>query len=347
MKIIVDVMGGDNAPAETVKGAIQAVRELDPSITYVLVGNEADIKSIAAEEGFDFTRTEIVHAEDVVTMEDDPLTSVRAKPNSSMTVALRLLAAGGGDALVSTCNTGALFTGATLLVRKVKGLQRAGIATVMPFEKPMLLFDSGANITVTPENLEQFAIVGSAYMKQVYGIEKPRVGLLNNGSESSKGTELRQEAYRMLSESPDIHFVGNVEGNTMPFDVCDVLVTDGFLGNILLKGSEGVVKLMLKQLKAMFKGSPRGALAYLLLKPELKALKKKLDPSETGGAPLLGISKPVFKAHGSSDAKAFKSAIRQAVRYVESEAMETLTAAVEVYAARKKAERAAQREIKE
>lgn len=344
MKIIVDVMGGDKAPEETVKGAIQAAREFASSISYIWVGNQDDIKRIAEAEQFDLGKIEVVHAEDVVTMEDDPLTSARAKPNSSMTVALKLLAEGRGDALVSTCNTGALFTGATLLVRKVKGIQRAGIATVMPFDKPMLLFDSGANIAVTPENLEQFAIVGSAYMKKVFGIENPRVGLLNNGTEACKGTELHQETYRLLTESPDVHFVGNVEGSAMAFDACDVLVTDGFTGNILLKTSEGVVKLMLKKLKGMFKGSIRGTLAYLLLKPELKSLKKQLDPSETGGAPLLGISKPVFKAHGSSDAKSFKSAICQAIRYVESGAMEEVTAAVTAYAARKKAEREAEKQ---
>lgn len=344
MKIIVDIMGGDHAPEETVKGAIAAARDFDPSISYIWVGNEDDVKRIAEAEQFDLGGVEVVDAKEVVTMEDDPLTATRAKPNSSMTVALKLLAEGRGDALVSTCNTGALFTGATLLVRKVKGIQRAGIATLMPFDKPMLLFDSGANVAVTPETLEQFAIVGSAYMKKTFGIEKPRVGLLNNGTESCKGTELQLETYRLLSESPDIHFVGNIEGGAMPFDVCDVLVTDGFTGNILLKTSEGVVKLMLKKLKGMFKGSWRGALAYLLLKPELNALKKQLDPAEIGGAPLLGISKPVFKAHGSSDAKAFKSAIRQAIRYVETGAMDEVTAAVTTYATRKKAERAAQKQ---
>lgn len=347
MKIIVDVMGGDHAPEETVKGAIAAAREFDPSISYIWVGNGDDIKRIAEAEQFDLGGVEVVETEDVVTMEDDPLTTTRAKPNSSMTVALKLLAEGRGDALVSTCNTGALFTGATLLVRKVKGLQRAGIATVMPFDKPVLLFDSGANVVVTPETLEQFAIVGSAYMKKVFGIERPRVGLLNNGTEECKGTELRQETYKLLSESPDIHFVGNVEGSAMPFDVCDVLVTDGFTGNILLKTSEGVVKLMLKKLKGMFKGSLRGALAYILLKPELKKLKKQLDPSEIGGAPLLGISKPVFKAHGSSDAKSFKSAIGQAIRYAETGAMDEVTAAVAAYATRKKAERAAQKQTEQ
>ena len=342
MKIIVDVMGGDHAPEETVKGVIMASRELDAE--YIVVGNREDIERIAKAENFDLGSIEIVHAADVVTMEDDPLSITRARKNSSMAVGLRLLAEGRGDAFVSTGNTGALFTGATLIVRKIRGLQRAGIATVLPMQKPVLLLDCGANVTVTDENLEQFGVVGSAYMRKMFGLQNPRVGLLNNGTEACKGTDLQQAAYRRLTDSPDVNFVGNIEGSAIPFDRCDVLVTDGFTGNILLKTSEGVVKLMLKKLKGMFKGSWRGALAYLLLKPELNALKKQLDPAEIGGAPLLGISKPVFKAHGSSDAKAFKSAIRQAIRYVETGAMDEVTAAVTAYATRKKAERAAQKQ---
>ncbi len=344
MKIIVDVMGGDKAPEETVKGVIWAARELDPSVSYLLVGNRADIERIAAEEHFDLDGMEIVHTETVITMEDDPMCVVRAKQDSSMSTGLKLLAEGRGDALVSTGNTGALFTGATLLVRKLKGIQRAGIGTLMPLESPMLLFDSGANVVVSPENLEQFAVVGSAYMKKVYDIERPRVGLLNNGSEDCKGTELQLAAHKLLSENPDINFIGNIEGGGMVFGACDILVTDGFTGNILLKNSEGVVKLMLKKLKTMFKGSLRGTLAYLLLKPDLKKLKAQIDPAEVGGAPILGISKPVFKAHGSSDARSFKNAIRQAVRYVQSDATAEMTAAVEAYAVRKRDAKEAQKQ---
>ncbi len=347
MKIIVDVMGGDKAPEETVKGVIAAARELPNTVSYLMVGNRADIERIAAEEHFDLSLVEIVHTDSVITMEDDPISAVRGKKqDSSMSTALRLLAEGKGDAVVSTGNTGALFTGATLLVRKVKGIQRAGIATLLPLDNPMLLFDSGANVTVTPENLEQFAVIGSAYMKKVFGIERPRVGLLNNGTESCKGTELQQTAHKLLSENPDIHFVGNIEGG-MLFDSCDVLVSDGFTGNIFLKNTEGTVKLMLKKLKGMFKGSLRGKLAYLLLKPDLKRLKAQIDPAETGGAPILGIAKPVFKAHGSSDARSFKNAIRQAVRYVESNAIEEVCTAAQVYAERRRAAKDAQKQTEE
>jgi len=341
MKIIADVMGGDNAPAETVKGAIAALHECK-DLELILVGNRADIERIAKEENFDLSAVEIVHTETVITMEDDPLCVTRAKKDSSMAIGLKMLAEGKGEAFVSTGNTGALFTGATLLVRKVKGIQRAGICTIMPFQNPVLLLDSGANVTVTPENLEQFAIIGSAYMRKMFGVERPRVGLLNNGSESCKGTELQQTAYQMLSKQSEVNFVGNIEGSTMPFDVCDVLITDGFMGNVLLKSSEGVLKLMLKKLKAMFKG-PKGVLAYLLLKSSLKQMKKDFDPSETGGAPILGISKPVFKAHGSSNAKAFKNAIKQAMAYTSCGAVEEIAAAAEAYAARKKAEREAEK----
>ena len=337
MRIIVDVMGGDNAPDQTVRGAIDAVRNLN-HIELVLVGNREEIEAIAAEENFDLSLVEVVHTETVITMEDDPMCVTRAKKDSSMAVGLKLLAEGQGDAFVSTGNTGALFTGATLIVRKVKGIQRAGIGTIMPFESPVLLLDSGANVTVTPENLEQFAIIGSAYMQKMFGIEAPRVGLLNNGAEECKGTELQQTAHKILSARKDINFVGNIEGSVLPFDTCDVLVTDGFLGNILLKSSEGVLKLMLKKLKGMFKGYT-GILAFLLLKSKLRQMKKSFDPAETGGAPILGISKPVIKAHGSSNAKAFMNAIRQAAEYASSGAAEAIAAAATEYAARKKAEK--------
>lgn len=337
MKIIVDVMGGDHAPLETVKGAIAAVRELK-EIELILVGDRTAIEKIAAEEGFDLSLVEVVHTESVITMEDDPLCVTRAKKDSSMAVGLKMLADGAGDAFVSTGNTGALFTGATLIVRKLKGIQRAGIGAILPFQNHVLLLDSGANISVTPENLEQFAIIGSAYMNKMFGIEKPRVGLLNNGTEKCKGTELQQTAYQMLSAQNEVDFVGNIEGSALPFNTCDVIVTDGFLGNILLKSSEGALKLMLKKMKEMFKG-PTGVLAYLLLKSKLKAMKKTFDPAETGGAPILGLSKPVIKAHGSSDAKAFKNAIRQAAAYASSGAVEEIAAAANAYAAQKKAER--------
>ncbi len=328
-------MGGDKAPEETVKGVIQATKELNA--TFILVGNRNDIERIAAENDFDIRRMDIVHTETVITMEDDPLCVVRGKQDSSMAVGLKMLAEGQGDAFVSTGNTGALFTGATLIVRKVKGIRRAGIGSIIPLENPILLLDSGANIAVNEEDLEQFGVIGSAYMAKMYGIESPRVGLLNNGAEDCKGTPLQKAAYARLSANPEINFVGNIEGNVLAHNSCDVIVTDGFTGNILLKSLEGLGKLLLGKLKGMFLSTPVTKLAALSMKKQVGELKKQFDSSEHGGSPILGISKPVIKAHGSSDAKAFKNAIRQAINYAESGAIYDIAASAQAYAARKKA----------
>ena len=336
MRIIVDVMGGDKAPDEMVKGVCLAAAEFNA--TYILVGDRAEIERVAEENGLDIRRFDIVHTDGVITMEDDPVSVVRAKKDSSMSKGLGLLAEGAGDAFVSTGNTGALFTGATLIVRKIKGVQRAGIGTVMPFANPTLLLDTGANVTVTEENLEQFGMMGSAYMKKMYGLTEPRVGLLNNGSESCKGTDLQRNAYRLLSDNPYINFVGNIESNTAVFGGCDVLVADGFTGNIFLKSVEGVGKMMLTKLKNVLYSNTVTKLAALTMKKQLTEMKKELDPNEHGGAPILGISKPVIKAHGSSDAKAFKNAIRQAIFYAESGVIYDLAESAAAFAERKRAE---------
>lgn len=341
MKIIVDVMGGDRAPEETVKGVIQASKELNA--TFILVGNRNDIERIASENDFDLRTIDIVHTESVITMEDDPLCVVRSKQDSSMAVGLRMLAEGRGDAFVSTGNTGALFTGATLIVRKVKGIQRAGIGSIIPLQNPVLLLDCGANVIVTDENLEQFGVIGSAYMAKMYGIEAPRVGLLNNGTEECKGTELQKNAYRRLAQNPDIHFVGNIEGNALSFNHCDVVVADGFAGNVVLKSMEGLGKLLLGKIKEMFYSTPVTKLAALSMKKQIDVMKKQFDSSEHGGSPILGISKPVIKAHGSSDARAFKNAIRQAINYASSGVIYDIAASAQAHAARKKAAQEAEK----
>ena len=341
MKIIVDVMGGDNCPEAAVKGVCMAAARWQA--TYIMVGDRKKIEQIARENSLDIRRIDIVHTDSYMTMEDDPLSVVRSKSDSSMAVGLRLLAEGRGDAFVSSGNTGALFTGATLIVRKVKGIQRAGIGTVLPFQNPVLLLDTGANVTVTPDNLEQFGAMGAAYMRKMYGIESPRVGLLNNGSEACKGTELQQEAYRLLAANKEINFVGNIEGGTAPFDVCDVLVADGFTGNIYLKCVEGVGKFLLKRVKGVLMSSTTTKLAALALKKPLSDMKKEYDPSERGGAPILGISKPVIKAHGSSDDRAIMNAIRQAMDYKRSEAIYDLADSARAFAERKRAEREKQK----
>ena len=254
-----------------------------------------------------------------------------------MSTGLRMLKEGKGDAFVSAGNTGALFAGATLIVRKIKGVNRPAIATVLPMTPPVLLLDSGANINVEPQYLVQFAIMGGEYMKKIYGVENPRIGLLNNGSEETKGTTLQLETYKALSATEGINFVGNVEANRIPRDACDVLVTDGFTGNILLKSIEGMGKLMKSTLEGLFRANAGSMLAYLFVKKNLRSVKKNFDSSEHGGAPLLGISKPVIKAHGSSNAKAFKNAIRQAAQYAKTGLIDDITASADTIFAKKKA----------
>lgn len=316
MRIIVDAMGGDNAPLEILKGTIAASKEYNAS--FILVGNAEKIKNIAIENGFDLRRFEVVNTDVSIAMEDDPLCVVRSKNNSSMSIALKLLAEGKGDAVVSAGNSGALFTGASLIVRRIRAVKRAAIGAILPFTPPVLLLDSGANINVNDENLEQFAVMGSAYMRNCYGVIKPRVGLLNNGVEECKGTELQLTAYKRLSKNKSINFIGNVEANQLAFNVCDVVVTDGFSGNILLKSTEGMGKLMIGELKSLFLSSNVSKLSALLVRKSVRELKHRYDSTEHGGAPILGISKPVIKAHGSSNAKAFKNAIRQAIAVVDT-----------------------------
>ncbi|MBE6718184.1 MAG: phosphate acyltransferase PlsX [Ruminococcaceae bacterium] len=314
MRIILDVMGGDKAPEQFVEGAVTAVKEFGCDIT--LVGDESIILAAFADNEYPMDKIEIVDAPEFITMEDSAMSVVREKNTSSMNVGLKMLAEGKGDAFVSAGNTGALLAGATFIVRRIRGL-RAAIGTILPLARPTLLVDSGANINVTPENLEQFAKMGSIYMERLHGIKNPTVGLLNNGSEETKGTELQREAYKKLQES-DVNFIGNIEGRDIPFAKSDVIVTDGFTGNVVLKMTEGFGSFMIEQLKELFMKNALTKASALVLKGTLKSFKKKFDASEYGGAPLLGISKPVIKAHGSSDAKAVKNAIKQAIYYVNT-----------------------------
>lgn len=319
MRIIVDIMSGDKAPLEILLGAHAAATE-NSGVAFTFVGNEAIIRAIAAARGLslDLPNIEIKHTDGVVTMEDQPLSVVREKKDSSMGVGLKMLAEGNGDAFVSAGNTGALHAGSTLIVRRIKGIQKSGIATILPYANPTLLMDSGANIEIPPETYVQFAQMGSVYMRDVLGIENPRVGLLNIGAESIKGTKTVAEAYALLQKAEGINFIGNVEGKELPFGVCDVLVCDGFNGNIVLKLSEGLAKFFVGKLTDVFKANPLTKASYLGVKSGLKGMKKDFDASEYGGAPLLGLSKPVIKAHGSSDALAIKNAVRQAINCVEN-----------------------------
>ena len=325
--IIIDAMGGDNAPREILCGVRSAIEDTDAR--FLLVGRQAEVEPLARDLGLGSERVELVHAPSVVDMADDPLTAYNQKKDSSMSVGLRMLVEGRGDAFVSAGNTGALVTGATLLVRRIKGIQRAGIATVLPFPVPLLLMDSGANLTVTSEHLEQFAYMGSKYMEKIYDIKRPRVGLLNNGSEYNKGNQVQVEAYQLMLSQNELNFIGNVEGKELPFNVCDVLVTDGFTGNIVLKYTEGMGKFMLHLLKDVLTANLMIKLSAATMKDQLHRLKKQFDASEHGGAPLLGLSKPVIKAHGSSDAQAICNAVRQAISFVKTGVIGEITDYVE------------------
>ena len=316
MKIIIDAMGGDRAPDEIVKGAALASREYDVSL--VLVGDEKRINELLSETEADLSKISVVHADSVITMEDDPVSVVRAKKDSSMSVGLKLLKED-GDAFVSAGNTGALQVGGSLIVRTLDGVDRAAIATILPFRKPMLFMDSGANVTVQPSYYRSWAVMGSVYMKNVMGVDSPTVGMLNNGTEEHKGTPVEQEAYKLLSDDENISFVGNIEGKELMSSPCDVLVTDGFTGNIVIKTIEGMSKFFMSKLKDVFLSDLLTKIAYLIVKKPIYALKSAFDASEYGGAPLLGLKKPVFKAHGSSDALAIKNAVRQAIRFVETD----------------------------
>ena len=331
MKIIIDAMGGDNAPAAIVKGAVRARRELGVDIT--LVGRIEDVEACLKNEGANAADFEIVDARDVITMDDDPSTATRRKKDASMTVALNMVRDGRGDAVVSAGSTGALLTGATLIVKRIKGIRRAAMAPVLPAgEHGIMLIDCGANVECTAEYLLQFAYMGSFYAKKLMGIANPRVGLLNVGTEDSKGGALQHESFALLRQAHEegrINFVGNVEGTGVFAGMADVVVTDGFTGNVLLKATEGAIKFMLKNLKGVFYKNTKNKLAAAVLKSDLNEMKKSLDVNEVGGTALVGISKPVIKAHGSSDDSAIFSAVRQAINFVEAGVIEDITANID------------------
>ena len=322
MKIIVDAMGGDNAPLEIVRGALAANR--DHRVEIILVGRTAEVlKAVEAcgEKSLP-AGVEIKDAAEVVEISDDPAMAFKLKPNSSLTVGLNLLKDGAGDAFVSAGSTGALLSGATLVVKRIRGIRRAAMGPQIPTAGGRaVLCDCGANAECTPEYLLQFAYLGSYYAQRVMDIEKPRVGLLNIGAEEEKGDTLRHEAFALLKEAGDagrICFIGNVEANDAMLGAADVIVTDGFTGNVVLKSMEGLGKFILKELKAVFLSSAKTKLAAGLVKGDLGRMKKLMDPSEVGGTPFLGIQKPVIKAHGSSDARAIENAVLRAKEYAES-----------------------------
>ena len=318
MKIILDAMGGDNAPAEILKGAAAATAAW-PDVEILAVGDAEKIAACVKENAIEMKNIEIVNATEVIEMCDEPAKAVRAKKDSSMVVGLRMLAEGKGDAFVSAGSTGALHVGASLIVRTVKGVKRPALATVIPGKTPFLLLDCGANVECRASMLEAFGVMGSVYMNKVMGLEQPRVALVNNGAEESKGTPTYVEAHQLLKHNKAIHFVGNIEPRDIPAGHADVVVADGFTGNVVLKLTEGLAKYFGAKLKEMFKKSLGTKVGYLLLKGGVADFKKSMDADEYGGAPLLGTRRPVIKAHGSSNARAIQNAIRQARLCVEND----------------------------
>lgn len=328
MKLIIDAMGGDNAPLEIVKGALSGQKRWGVDVT--LTGDTTAILQAleACGEKTLPQGMEIVHTTETVEMCDDPATVFRRKKDTSMGVGLTMLRDGRADAMVSAGSTGALLTGATLIVKRIRGIRRAAMAPVIPTTTGQaVLIDCGANAECTPEYLLQFAYLGNFYAQRVLGVDRPRVALLNIGTEDSKGTDLQKQTLALLRQAGkrgDLHFIGNIEAKEAIKGGCDVIVTDGFSGNIMLKSIEGVGSFAGSALKTMFKKNLLTKLAALLVMPGLNAFKDRLDPNKVGGTAFIGISKPVIKAHGASNAEAIENAVGQAIQVARSGIVEDI-----------------------
>lgn len=319
MKIVVDAFGGDNAPQEILKGCAEAAQEY--GIEIVLSGNKNKILKAAEECGIsqEIAKMEILDCEEIITMEDEPMAVIKEKKQSSMAVGLRAVAKGEADAFASAGNSGALTVGATMIVKRIKGIKRVTFAPVMPkSEGFFMLSDAGANVDARPIMLYQFAVMANEYMKSVMGIKNPRVGLLNVGEESHKGDALRVETYEMMKNTSDFNFVGNVEARDIAYDAADIIIADGFTGNIALKLYEGTAGALMSKLKGIFTKSTKNKLAAAMVLKDFKELKRSFDYNEYGGAPIMGATKPIFKIHGSAKASTVKSALRLTKAYVES-----------------------------
>lgn len=321
MKILVDAMGGDNAPLCVLQGVSQAAAEFGDGMELVLLGEEKAIRDCAKENKIDLAPFEILNCTETIDMHDDPVKAVRHKKDSSLVKGLTMLKNGEADAFVSAGSTGALHVGTSLIVRTVKGVKRPALATPMPGAKQnFLLLDCGANVECRPEMLNAFGTMGSVYAEKVMGRETPKVALVNNGAEDTKGTPTYREAHKLLKANPCIHFAGNIEPRYIMDGDVDVVVCDGFVGNVVLKFGEGLAKAIMTLMKdAIMNGGLLAKLGGLLIKPALKGLKKRLDPAEYGGALLLGIRAPFIICHGSSKAKAITNAIHVAMDFAEQD----------------------------
>lgn len=324
MKIIIDAMGGDHAPEEIVAGVAMALREF-PDTSFVLTGDRERIETLLEkQEGYDKGRVEVIHTTQVIEMDDAPVKALKEKKDSSMVAALTALSEGKGQMMISAGCTGALVAGATLIVKRMEGIKRPALAPVLPSQTgEVLLIDGGANADCKPQYLQQFGVMGSIYMQKVFGLEEPNVALINNGAEEEKGSELTKKAYQLLKEAP-IHFVGNAEGRDLLSGDYDVLVCDGFTGNIVLKFLEGCAKTILGMLKGYIKESGSAKVGALFMKGAFSKLKKKMDYKEYGGALLLGLNGGVMKAHGSSDETAVFHAISAARKFIEGDVVQVI-----------------------
>ena len=332
MKILLDAMGGDNAPDAVIKGAVKAVAEVDSNI--MLIGDK-DIINSRVKELFGKEKIEdispkfsIYHTTEVITMEDKPTDAIKHKKDSSMVVGFRMLKEGEGDVFISAGNSGALLTGATLLVGRIKGIDRPAIAPMLPaYKQSFMLMDAGANTNCKPLNLVQFAQMSTIYLKNTFGIEKPKIGLLNIGTEETKGNDLVKETYNLLKEHADeygVNFIGNIEGRDCFAGEVDAVITDGFTGNVFLKTTEGLGKLVKRNLTESLKRNILTTLGAIPCLPAIKRFSKTMDYKEYGGALFLGVKKPVVKAHGSSDEYLFYFTLKQAENFVKSGAVEKM-----------------------
>lgn len=329
MKIALDAMGGDHAPKEIVLGGLRALQEYAMIEKIYLVGQSKPIEAVLAQQSnVDHSRLELVEAAEVIEMEDHPANAYRRKKDASITVATRLVKEGKADAVISAGSTGGQMVAALFGLGRIKGVKRPAIGCMIPtMTGGKLLVDSGANTNVDEENLVQFAQMGNIYMKCVGGIDVPKIGLLNNGAEETKGSELTQEVYqrlKKLKETGELHFIGNIEGRDVPAGVADVMVCDGFTGNVVLKTMEGMAKVIMTMLETEVKASVRCMLGAALMKPALRGLKQNMDYAEYGGAPLLGVNGVSVVCHGSSKAKAICKAFGVAIQCCESNFVEKI-----------------------
>ncbi len=316
MKVIVDAMGGDNAPQAVIEGCTLALKEF-PALCITLTGRQEIIEKELQKYDFDVSRINIVNATEVIDMAEPPVEAIRHKSDSSLVKGLRLLKNGEGSVFITAGSTGATIAGATLIVKRLPGVKRPALAPLLPTKTgKVLLIDCGANAECRPSFLAQFGLMGSVYMQKVEGVKSPRVGLVNNGSEAEKGNELTKAAYKLLEEMP-IHFAGNAEGRDLVSGDYDVIVCDGFTGNVILKFMEGVAGVLMSLLSTELKSSMRTKLGAGLAMPAFKNFKKRMDYTEYGGALLLGVNGGIIKAHGSSNAKAIVSTLRQAVSFID------------------------------